>query len=297
VVRDPKLQGMSKGTNAISSQNCIKKMLDEGERKDMMQELFKQNQAQMEKAFNFAMARPSANLGAFPMDFYTDGENRCTLCAKFIDHNHIGSRNHVEKATLVMELDTLLGRTIFPRVPFQGMPDPLNHQHIYEHWGCETDQMAKRGLMRLRQFGIRCGKEHIPGELIEGATLGMINYSVHQKKYSGGLSKFVPWPVIADSGDHREMSDDTSSAGGGDMAWWPVLSLHFVPCSATQFVASWGVQVNGCWIVCVYQLFDLPSSAWLGTWVTTGDSSSGGGSSGSGVWRDPSVAPSRSSRD
>lgn len=233
------------------------------------------------------------------------GNDTCLLCGKQVwgmDSTHFNSKEHVKNECMTWWLNKLCGFPTNPRPLFRGVDNPNpTRQELRSFWGEEVELLAQRVCSRLAVTGFRLKPGNsasvlITHEQIEGGTLGVMPFSPKCSKYS--MSCGVPWVDLAEGAGYE--ADASYQPLLPDQTMWPVVAVHLKRCALTAgalWITDDHHQRTGqtsAWFVCVYQAtYDVPE-AWWAPWRPTTAPTTQPLQPASGVWREPSAAPSRS---
>lgn len=274
------------------------------EKMDMMMRLRDEIEETRRKAFVFASPDKFVTpLQSDVLKFISNG--KCSLCDKQswgLD-SHATSKQHLERVALAVQMDELMGSASIPRTLYRGFTGSPNQQDLLSFWGNRLLDLPVIAREKINRFGLKLNKFMTPGEDVQSLSLGVINYDpTTDRKYDSGENRFIPWGLVPEDRTHEKGQDCARQAGGANAQWWPVLSVQWHPTSATNvWIKSMGLRTEcGTWLICVYQLFEMPLCCWIGQWAempifqdALNGQQQGTPPADGGVFR----SPSRSSKD
>jgi hypothetical protein len=296
----------------LQVQQELKKRADEEEGETTLEMFLKDNMDTIIQAFS--MPASTEQLNEEQLRWVTDVvevKSVCTICDKITTPGHVNSKTHIDRATVWFGVELLVGANTHPvpRPIFQGYSDPdLDVAGFKAYWGTDVESMALKALSRLQRQGVfvKCSSNKA-GRVYRGAditacSLACMPFDSECSKYK--MSKALRWaevPLTRGAWLHTPLPLQEKQG------WWPVVSVSFAStCEAHAYVTPGSSD----WFVCVYQLLEACPPAWWCEYHHTVDMSRpnalkfvAGGVQlkpppkapppASGVWREPSLAPSR----
>jgi hypothetical protein len=211
---------------------------------------------------------------------YAGADGVCCLCGKQSDPSHNASKRHMQHVRMMVALDGLVGKSPLRRL-FQGYPGDTNGELTQEGmkawWGAELELLPSRLVLILKEQGgleLKLSRStttmKVDFEHIAGVSLGVVNYSPSDAKYSRACVQ--PWACVPISQSFARGCDACDVALDSQQAWWPVCMVQF-SAEATKLVESTigdadhehTIRVGrsqSVWAVCIYQATERPPIAW-----------------------------------
>ena len=212
----------------------------------------------------------------------------CTMCKKNTDESHNRSAVHLTNAKQQACFDEVLGTPADPSSA-RNLGDllrtfPLTQQSFKAYWGADPECLLQAARMRITKHGHVLVKPRNTKPAEPAPVANIKQYSLMVVSYSGEDSKYkrhfgVPWDGIPETPHHELTSPQALPPKSG---FWPVVALSFkdheyewedvadldpgTMCAAMDTAVATGaemqVRVTWIWVVCVYQVWWEPPTAW-----------------------------------